>query len=162
MVIFAGISLATWKEHQVKKREKKKLSKEQEEKTQMEKETKSAVKDRGINGDSRIRALRKGWGSGKHRMQGFHGALVLQRTRGERHQTSEVWPQTTASVFIPALHSPTLCPRPHSTHPLDPYASSFPAPTLLQKVLPVLWHWVLFPTNQSRTGLKSPKDTLNS
>lgn len=46
LVILAWTSLATWKEHQVKRREEKQLSKEQWEMRQMKEETKSAVKDR--------------------------------------------------------------------------------------------------------------------
>lgn len=46
LVIFAWTSFATWKEHQVKRREEKQLSKEQWEMLQMKEETKSAVKDR--------------------------------------------------------------------------------------------------------------------
>lgn len=56
------------------------------------------------------------------RMQGFHGALALQRTRGERHQTSEVWPQTTASVFIHC--------SPRSAHVHTPPTPSTPTPHL--------------------------------
>lgn len=53
MILLGGISLATWKEHQVKRREIKKWSKEHEEMLQMKEETKRVLKIRGINGDSR-------------------------------------------------------------------------------------------------------------
>lgn len=46
LAILAGISFATWKEHQVKRRELKKWSKEHDETVQMKKESERAVKDR--------------------------------------------------------------------------------------------------------------------
>lgn len=146
LVLLGGISLAAWKEHEVKRREMKKRSKEYDQMLLMVKGTKAALKVRGMNGNRRIsHGLWKCWGLGeleKHGMQGFHEAPVLQRTKAGGHQTSELWPQTTA--FTPcssqshALPTPILHPSPRPPRP------SFSAPTLLQKVLPVLRHRVLF------------------
>ena len=151
LVLLGGISLGIWKEHQVKRREIKKWSKEHEEMLLLKKGTKSVLKIRGICGNSSI-------SQGSVERLGIGGAREA-RDAGVPQRTSFAGDQRTKERNIRSLkcglkpqpvpshldhHSPMLCPRPLSTPPLCPHTPSFPAPTLLlQRVLPVLWHRVL-------------------
>lgn len=62
----------------------KKCSKEHDEILQMKKETKTALKVRGIMGTAEsvsVCGKAGDWGAGETRDAGFHGASVLQRTK---------------------------------------------------------------------------------